>query len=716
MNRYLRAITVGLSICLILSSLALAKTDVFTFKDNFEKNDKQTVLVGHIDSLTFNCGNVKYLLGAGELTVFDFGWDKPSALYFNGPARFIYNTTKETDTELLRKFTGKDSLNFEINRLFIFYTLPFALPNTAKFSRVEIDKSLWRQFGDVRRDAFDYVDVFLAGKLLADLTSSEDGTFLYADFHHKEFDHYIYVENALAGNTHHLFKLKRDGGRKTYDILAAYNLEYDNLARRRQETIYVDHYNITAQVNSRADMTVNIRLDYTVLESGRRFLEFGWSAANELLSATDSQGDSLLLVLRDEPFRLWTDDLQQSSFAVVLNDSTIAGTKSHVNFSYKAGNVYDAVHRYLLQSGGWYPRTLNRGYATYDVTFTYPKEIPIIGAGNCISRKTEGDNEIATWETKSPASEFAFAAGGYGSIDISDTGMVPVKVYFLHEDMAKEVAADAANSLLFLSKTLGPSPIDTVKIIETVTKSNINAAGLIFLPSGYFTTDMSSELRRREVVDEIAKQWWFQKAGLYAEYDHWIIDGLAGYCGLYFNEMASTDPEAQSKILANLRRDISAYGNAKGDKNIYIFHMIRYLLHDYETGSDQEFLDLMRELAYSSNLKEDNLQKALEKRLGDMSWFFQQWVHSDAIPHCSFTYDVAEAPDGKFNVTCHIDRTGVASQFRMTVPVKVYYDEKRFSVIPMTIFRDHQDIDLPPLPKKPERVEFNAYGAVLCID
>ena len=716
MNRLLGFITVGLLVWLIMSSLALAQNDVFAFKDNFEKNDNQTVLVGPIDSLTFNCGNVKFQLGAGELTVFDFGWDKPSALYFNGPARFIYNPPKETDTVLLRKFTDQDSLDFEINNLFIFYTLPFALPDTARFSRVDLDKSLWRQFGDVRRDAFGYVDVFLAGKLLADLTSSEDGTFLYADFHHQEFDHYIYVENALAGDTHHLFKLKRVNGRKSYDILAAYNLDYDNLAGPRPETIHVDHYDITANVNSMADMTVKIRLDYTVLASGRRFLEFDWSAANKLLSATDSNGDSLLQVVRDEPFRLWTDYLQQSGFAVVLNDSTVAGTKSYIDISYEAGNVYNAVHRYLLQSGGWYPQPPSRGFATYDVTFTYPVDIPIIAAGNCIDRKTEGENEIATWKISSPSGEFSFAAGGYGSIDISDTGLVPVKVYFVHEDMAKEVAADAANSLLFLSKTLGPSPIDTVKIAETVTESAVNSSGLIFLPGNYFTTDLSPELRQRGVVEEISKQWWFHKAGLYADYDFWIVDGLAGYCGLYFNELASSDPEAQRKSLADLRRDISAYGNAKGNKNVYIFHMIRYLLHDYKTGSDQEFLDLLRELAYSSSLTENNLQNALEKRLGDMSWFFQQWVHSDAIPHCTFTYDVAAAPDGKFKLTCHIDRSKVPSAFRMTVPVKVYYDEKRFSVIPLTIYRNHQDVELPPLPLKPERVEFNAYGAVLCIN
>ena len=61
-----------LYITFFIACVSQASPDISTFIENFEKNNKQTVLTGGIDSLTIIRGNAEFHLGAGELTLFDF--------------------------------------------------------------------------------------------------------------------------------------------------------------------------------------------------------------------------------------------------------------------------------------------------------------------------------------------------------------------------------------------------------------------------------------------------------------------------------------------------------------------------------------------------------------------------------------------------------------------------------------------------------------------
>jgi aminopeptidase N len=146
--------------------------------------------------------------------------------------------------------------------------------------------------------------------------------------------------------------------------------------------------------------------------------------------------------------------------------------------------------------------------------------------------------------------------------------------------------------------------------------------------------------------------------------------------------------------------------------------MIRYLLHDYKTGSDDAFaaflkriVDTFRDKVITTN----GLQNLLSEYIGaDMGWFFNQWVYGTAIPEYTFSYESEPTEDGKYSVVCHVEQEKVPDNFQMMVPITVLFEDDRYIHLKLWIDQPQVDIDLPALPFEPKEIVFNTYDAVLC--
>ena len=97
---------------------------------NIEKNDNQTVLCGHIDTLVIERENVKFILGPGDLSLFDFGSDKICAMVFQGKGRFEYFPPNPVELYQLKKFTSQDSLKGDFESACFFFVTPVNFPGS----------------------------------------------------------------------------------------------------------------------------------------------------------------------------------------------------------------------------------------------------------------------------------------------------------------------------------------------------------------------------------------------------------------------------------------------------------------------------------------------------------------------------------------------------------------------------------------------------------
>ena len=738
------------NLCLTIILIALLANfagafDVETFIANFENKNDQTVLVGQIDSLTIIRGPAEFHLGQGELTLFDFGWDKPSAMYFKGSCRFAYIPPDDIERDQLEKFTKKPMMDIKLDDIFIFFTVPLDLPDTSLFTRKKLDDKLCRYFSDVRRDAFQHLEIYIANKLLADLVSDNEGSFFYADFRVKKLHHYAFCEDPYPFDLYRIFKLRLDRGRRTYDVYASYTPPNIIPPAWQYYPMGINHYVINARLENNGEMKVICGMVFTALKSGEKFLKFRWFHDNKIRSALDADGKPLQIITRDESFRLLEANTEEHGFGLVLNEATVKGDTGYIDIEYDCGVFSDVLGMYYLTGeSDWYPKTLLRGDATFEITFDHPDNFHVIVWGNRVESISEGGRKIDKWLIENPVEDISFNVGGYGMLDINGEGIYPVKIYFYDPGQGASIGADIANSRAFFIDLLGPDLFDTLKIVETPYRFSQNSPGLIHLSQDYFTPEDPGGNQLRERAGQVARQWWKHKVGWYDYRDYWIIEALSDYCGIYFAELSNRG--ASDAVMEDTRRIIFAGegGGSRGSqagpitmgyrldsskskdyeavvrkKGAYIIHMIRFLLHNYKSGSDDLFISLLQDIVGKDNqsnnyLTNDRLLYLLEQRLGDMTWFFDQWVYGIDIPTYTFSYDTEKTSDGQFQVTCHVKQEDVPEDFKMAVPMTVVFEGDQFAHMKYLINQPQMDIQLPLLPMKPKKIDFNTYDAVLC--
>lgn len=157
-------------------------------------------------------------------------------------------------------------------------------------------------------------------------------------------------------------------------------------------------------------------------------------------------------------------------------------------------------------------------------------------------------------------------------------------------------------------------------------------------------------------------------------------------------------------------------------KGGYVLHMLRMMLHDPASKDpDARFIEMMKDYTKTyggGNASTADFQKVVERHMGELDWFFNQWVYGTEVPR--YVADLkAEKAGEETRIHGTIRQEGVSKDFRMVVPIYIELDKGQvFRVGQLPIAGETTvpvDVKLK-LPKKPRRVLINAHGEVLARD
>jgi aminopeptidase N len=152
-------------------------------------------------------------------------------------------------------------------------------------------------------------------------------------------------------------------------------------------------------------------------------------------------------------------------------------------------------------------------------------------------------------------------------------------------------------------------------------------------------------------------------------------------------------------------------------KGAYVLHMLRNLMMDFDSRSDEKFKEMMRDFVQihrGTNASTEGFKATVEKHMGeDMGWFFDQWVYGIDIPRYVFSYST-EKVGGKYVVNCEVTQENVPEDFKMWVPVLLDFGRDMYAVLRLEIDKPHNKYQLPKAPLEPREVILNPFHAVLC--
>jgi aminopeptidase N len=131
--------------------------------------------------------------------------------------------------------------------------------------------------------------------------------------------------------------------------------------------------------------------------------------------------------------------------------------------------------------------------------------------------------------------------------------------------------------------------------------------------------------------------------------------------------------------------DPEGYPNIVYKKACWVLHMLRGLMIDPKTGSDERFFRMLRDFVSryqgQSVSTEDFIQHAAKyvtpesdlERNHKLNWFFNEWVYKTGVPTYHLETDIRELAANKYLVQGSIAQNDVPRDFEMLVPVVAIY-------------------------------------------
>jgi hypothetical protein len=327
------------------------------------------------------------------------------------------------------------------------------------------------------------------------------------------------------------------------------------------------------------------------------------------------------------------------------------------------------------------------------------------------------------------------------------------------EKLAKASLADGLNSARLFTTYFGPLPQTHVAITQQSDQFfGQSWPSLIFMPYISFLDGTQRQrlglVRTKDFVDQVgyhefAHQWWGHLVGADTYRDQWLEEGFSEFSSaLAVQHTAGWN--AYDKFWKERRKEIleKTPGNALAPyeagpitlgfrlstartpsaggmmypKGGYVLHMLRMMLHDPASKDpDARFIEMMKDYTKTyggGNATTADFQKVVERHMGDLDWFFNQWVYGTEVPR--YVADLkAEKAGEETRIHGTIRQEGVSKDFRMVVPIYIELDKGQvFRIGQLPIAGETTlpvDVKLK-LPKKPRRVLINAHGEVLARD
>jgi len=298
--------------------------------------------------------------------------------------------------------------------------------------------------------------------------------------------------------------------------------------------------------------------------------------------------------------------------------------------------------------------------------------------------------------------------------------------------LLENVAETAARAIEYFETLFGPSPYPHLAIAQIPGSFGQGWPELVYLPTLSFLSKAErSELglgeRSAEFVGqcmlahEIAHQWWGNLVGWRTYRDQWLSEALASYAAALY---LSRDKDGERKfreLLRNYKSDLLSKTKAGGTvesggpiwlgqrlsnslnpegydtivykKACWVLHMLRGLMTDPASGSEERFFKMLRDFIAAQRGKtvstEDFIRHAEKymsresdlERNRRLDWFFNEWVYGTGIPTYQIESSTRKRGPNKFLVQGIIEQSGVGSEFEMLVPVvAVYSKDKRVTL------------------------------------
>jgi hypothetical protein len=377
--------------------------------------------------------------------------------------------------------------------------------------------------------------------------------------------------------------------RVTSQISNVPNAAASNVAAQPESEFTLSNYRIDAEIANDLGMRAATRVSVLIGPDPVRALPFD-IARNMQVTGVRIDGAPAELMQGESQRGRIGNGQEEVEFLAVAPMALAPGSRHEFEFEHR-GNVIltrgDGVY-FVSARGSWYPHVPGQ-FATFDLTFRYPKRLTLVAAGDPVEDRTDGDSRITHRRTTVAAGAAGFDLGIYEKVAGTAAGVnfevygnrnleeslhppvtlpsanpaprpsfrthgarlpsAPTPVSDLPDPVARlhAVSADVAASLEFFSGIFGPPAMKTLTVAPIPGGFGQGFPGLVYLSTFAYIDPAARPAALRDareqvfysdlmVPHEVAHQWWGSVISTAHSEDEWLLEALANYSSLLWLE------------------------------------------------------------------------------------------------------------------------------------------------------------------------------------
>lgn len=378
-------------------------------------------------------------------------------------------------------------------------------------------------------------------------------------------------------------------------------------------------------------------------------------------------------------------------------------------------------------SGGWkHSRWISEGelpVAGFNLGayLSSKQQVNQVAVGVYATREAEASLERRYLEVQ-PRARIANPQPGHPGLNVDS---LPIAAPPLDPSaLLSKVTDTAAGAVRYFDTLFGLYPYSQLSISQVPGEFGQGWPGLVYLPTlSFLPSPEQTEvgLNRNHanlpnglvLVHEIAHQWWGNEVGWQSYHDQWLSEGFASYAAALYMRHQKDGDQKFRELLRSYKQALLAknengetiesggpiwlgqrlsnslnpqgYNNIVYKKACWVLHMLRVLMTDPKTGSDDRFFRMLRDFVKDYQGKDPSTEDFIrhaEKYMSPsmdldhnhrLSWFFNDWVYGVGIPDYRIQSHTRRLNRGVFLTQGSIEQTGVSEDFEMLVTVEATF-------------------------------------------
>lgn len=688
---------------------------------------------------------------------------KITGAVFLGKGQFQMTPPNEIERYQVRRYLKKDSLNEEFTLAYLRFTDDTAEQLVRKFNPIsgQVDRKAENFHRDISKWLLEDLGFNLHSEILTRLLNAtmqpEFIAILKANKKKLNFSDYLIFNYDLeASEEVALYQYAPKSAKKSFYTLCSFDRQEEIMhgdgTDEEKDIIKITHYNLDLELKTNGKMQVKADIFYTTQRNDLNILSF------KLFKKF--QVDSV--IASGEPL-LFFKEKKEKRVTICLKQPTRAQLKDSLTVFYSGKGLESANGTFFLKDKiTWYPRYGYLQPATYLLNFKIPRGWQVVAVGKEVERRRNDKYIFSRWQEEVPSMGAAFAFGKYEVSSFKLNDSFPIKVYSAKgrsEGRRKRICGDVANSFFIFQSLLGFYPYPQLNVVETHNLTSYGYPGVLFMTWLSFTRELEGVMEALR-GHEVAHQWWGNLVGWKTYHDQWLSEGIAEYLGAVVAQFLLEGDRIFYQILDGWRTDLldkghigvsiglRRFGFSKRDlaqsegleagpvwlgrrlgdrhpvdyylityqKGAYIFHMLRTIMRDYETGSDARFWNMLADFIKKykgKRVSTADFQKVVEDHMGkDMDWFFREWVYGTEVPLYTYSYQISKNGQ-QYWIDLIVRQEKVSPQFKMYVPISVEFENGKKQSQLVLVDGVERSYHLGPYLQPPVKFIFNDFAGVL---